>query len=85
MKPNILLNYARDGWVQGQSGLADVQSAVTGEVIAATGSAGLDVRAMLDHARKVGGPDREGVVARRRGVDARSIRQVRRAVVADES
>ena len=56
MKPNILLNYARDGWVQGQSGLADVQSAVTGEVIAATGSAGLDFRAMLDHARKVGGP-----------------------------
>ena len=54
MKPNILLNYARDGWVQGQSGLADVQIAVTGEVIDATGSAGLDDRAMLDHAAQGG-------------------------------
>ena len=56
MKPSILLNYARDGWVQAQGGLADVQSAVTGEVIATTGSAGLDFRAMLNHARQVGGP-----------------------------
>ena len=31
-------------------------SAVTGEVIAETGSGGLDFRAMLDHARNVGGP-----------------------------
>ena len=35
---------------------APVLSAVTGEVIAETGSGGLDFRAMLDHARKVGGP-----------------------------
>jgi oxepin-CoA hydrolase/3-oxo-5,6-dehydrosuberyl-CoA semialdehyde dehydrogenase len=33
-----------------------VQSAITGEVIATTGSQGLDFRGMLDHARKVGGP-----------------------------
>ena len=36
--------------------LADVHSAVTGEVVAQTGSQGLDFAAMLDHARKVGGP-----------------------------
>jgi len=56
MKIQKLLNYARDGWVAGDSGLAEVRSAVTGEVIAETGSGGLDFRAMLDHARAVGGP-----------------------------
>jgi oxepin-CoA hydrolase/3-oxo-5,6-dehydrosuberyl-CoA semialdehyde dehydrogenase len=56
MKIQKLLNYARDGWVAGDGGLAEVMSAVTGEVIAETGSGGLDFRAMLDHARRVGGP-----------------------------
>ncbi len=56
MKPLTLLNYARDGWFQASGGLAEVHSAVTGELVATTGSQGLDFRAMLDHARSVGGP-----------------------------
>ncbi|QPQ55299.1 phenylacetic acid degradation bifunctional protein PaaZ [Allosphingosinicella flava] len=56
MKTLNLLNYAQDGWYQAPGGLAEVQSAVTGEVIATTGSQGLDFKAMLDHARTVGGP-----------------------------
>jgi oxepin-CoA hydrolase/3-oxo-5,6-dehydrosuberyl-CoA semialdehyde dehydrogenase len=56
MKTTTLLNYAQDGWHAGAGGLADVQSAVSGETIFATGSAGLDFRAMLDHGRNVGGP-----------------------------
>jgi oxepin-CoA hydrolase/3-oxo-5,6-dehydrosuberyl-CoA semialdehyde dehydrogenase len=56
MKPLNLLNYAKDGWVAGSGGLAEVRSAVTGELVAHTGSQGLDFRAMLDHARQVGGP-----------------------------
>jgi oxepin-CoA hydrolase/3-oxo-5,6-dehydrosuberyl-CoA semialdehyde dehydrogenase len=56
MKTLKLLNYAADQWVAGDGGLADVCSAVTGEVIAETGSKGLDFKAMLDHAREVGGP-----------------------------
>ncbi len=56
MKTLKLLNYAADQWVEGTSGLAEVHSAVTGEVIAQTGSEGLDFKAMLDHARRVGGP-----------------------------
>ncbi|MGZ8998469.1 MAG: phenylacetic acid degradation bifunctional protein PaaZ, partial [Allosphingosinicella sp.] len=56
MKPLNLLNYARDGWFQASDGLADVHSAVTGDLVAKTGSQGLDFRAMLDHARTVGGP-----------------------------
>ncbi|HZG46035.1 MAG TPA: phenylacetic acid degradation bifunctional protein PaaZ [Allosphingosinicella sp.] len=56
MKPLTLLNYARDQWVQGAGQLVEVPSAVNGEVVAATGSSGLDFKAMLDHARNVGGP-----------------------------
>ncbi|HWH22059.1 MAG TPA: aldehyde dehydrogenase family protein, partial [Allosphingosinicella sp.] len=56
MKTIKLLNYARDDWYAAPGGLAEVQSAVTGEVIATTGSQGLDFKAMLDHARQVGGP-----------------------------
>jgi oxepin-CoA hydrolase/3-oxo-5,6-dehydrosuberyl-CoA semialdehyde dehydrogenase len=56
MKILKLLNYAADRWIAGDGGLAPVHSAVTGEVIAETGSSGLDFRAMLDHARRVGGP-----------------------------
>src|SRR3954465_1646918 len=56
MKIQKLLNYAHDGWVAGDGGLAEVRSAVTGDVIAETGSAGLDFKAMLAHGREVGGP-----------------------------
>jgi oxepin-CoA hydrolase/3-oxo-5,6-dehydrosuberyl-CoA semialdehyde dehydrogenase len=56
MKTTTLLNYAQDGWYEAQGGLAEVQSALTGETIFETGSQGLDFHAMLDHARRVGGP-----------------------------
>ena len=56
MKTLKLLNYARDGWVSGDGALAEVHSAISGEVVAETGSRGLDFAAMLDHARRVGGP-----------------------------
>ncbi|HEY9553678.1 phenylacetic acid degradation bifunctional protein PaaZ [Allosphingosinicella sp.] len=56
MKTLKLLNYTADRWVAGDGGLADVHSAITGDVIATTGSGGIDFKAMLDHARTVGGP-----------------------------
>ncbi|HEY0114077.1 MAG TPA: phenylacetic acid degradation bifunctional protein PaaZ, partial [Allosphingosinicella sp.] len=56
MKTLKLLNYAEDQWFGAAGGLATVESAVTGEVVAETGSQGLDFKSMLDHARKVGGP-----------------------------
>ena len=56
MKTLKLLNYAADQWIAGDGGLAEVHSAVTGDVIAESGSNGLDFKAMLDHARNVGGP-----------------------------
>src|SRR4051812_5919178 len=56
MKTLKLLNYAADNWYEAPSGLAEVESAVTGETVALTGSHGLDFAGMLSHARKVGGP-----------------------------
>jgi oxepin-CoA hydrolase/3-oxo-5,6-dehydrosuberyl-CoA semialdehyde dehydrogenase len=56
VKTQTLLNYAADGWYAAPGGLAEVRSAVSGETIAVTGSQGLDFGAMLNHARKVGGP-----------------------------
>ncbi|HTU09987.1 MAG TPA: phenylacetic acid degradation bifunctional protein PaaZ [Allosphingosinicella sp.] len=56
MKTLKLLNYAQDGWIAGTGDLEQVRSAVTGDVVAETGARGLDYPAMLDHARKVGGP-----------------------------
>src|SRR3954471_5906641 len=55
MKTLKLLNYAADRWIEG-GGLAEVQSAVTGETVALTGSEGLDFGGMLRHARTAGGP-----------------------------
>ena len=52
----MLKNYASDAWVAASGGAQPVRSAVTGAVVAETGSQGLDFRAMLDHARNVGGP-----------------------------
>ena len=51
-----LQNYTRDQWVVGTGKLAELRSAVTGEVVAVTGSGGLDFAAMVAHARTVGGP-----------------------------
>ena len=51
-----LLSYAADQWTAATGGTESLRSAITGEVVAETGSQGLDFKAMLDHARNVGGP-----------------------------
>ena len=51
-----LENYALDAWKVSTGTLAEVRSAISEEVVALTGSDGLDFGAMLDHARTVGGP-----------------------------
>ncbi|MEO7602605.1 MAG: phenylacetic acid degradation bifunctional protein PaaZ [Sphingomicrobium sp.] len=56
MKTRQLLNYERDRWIAGDGGLTDLASAIDGSLVARTGSGGVDFKAMLDHARNVGGP-----------------------------
>ncbi len=56
MKPITLQNYAEGRWVAGSGGMAELRSAIDGEVVALTSSQGLDFAAMLRHAREYGGP-----------------------------
>jgi len=51
-----LKNYAEDRWVTGSGDLAELRSAVTGDVVALTSSRGLDFAGMARFAREQGGP-----------------------------
>ncbi|WP_135212151.1 phenylacetic acid degradation bifunctional protein PaaZ [Vitreimonas flagellata] len=56
MKPITLQNYAEGNWVAGSGGLAELRSAIDGEIVALTSSQGLDFGAMARFAREQGGP-----------------------------
>jgi oxepin-CoA hydrolase/3-oxo-5,6-dehydrosuberyl-CoA semialdehyde dehydrogenase len=56
MKPITLQNYAEGKWVAGSGGLAELRSAVNGDVVALTSSQGIDFGAMARFAREHGGP-----------------------------
>ncbi|SMP32310.1 phenylacetic acid degradation bifunctional protein PaaZ [Shimia sagamensis] len=49
-------SFAAGHWVAPGAGARHIASAITGEVIATAGNDALDVQAMLDYARNVGGP-----------------------------
>lgn len=51
-----LQNFAAGEWVTGTGAMTSLVDAVNGEVIGETSSGGLDFQAMLDYARRVGGP-----------------------------
>ena len=61
MKPLTLQNYAEGQWVAGSGGMAELRSAVNGDVVALTSSQGLDFGAMAALRARAG---------RRRAVDA---------------
>ena len=49
-------SFAAGQWIAPDDGARIIESAVTGEPIAQAGNGNLDVAAMLDYAREVGGP-----------------------------
>src|SRR3970282_1431163 len=51
-----LQHYVAGRWVEGAGSGTPLLHAVTGEVVAHATSDGIDFKAMLDHARRVGGP-----------------------------
>ncbi len=55
MKPITLQNYAEGHWIAGAGGMAELRSAVNGDVVALTSSQGLDFGAMLRFGREHGG------------------------------
>ncbi|WP_415921514.1 phenylacetic acid degradation bifunctional protein PaaZ [Tateyamaria sp. SN6-1] len=50
-------SFAAGQWITSDNTARDICSAVTGDVIARAGNRDLDVQAMLDHARTIGGPN----------------------------
>jgi oxepin-CoA hydrolase/3-oxo-5,6-dehydrosuberyl-CoA semialdehyde dehydrogenase len=52
-----LKSYARSTWVSGSGEGQPLPSAVDGRTVATLSTAGLDFAAMLDHARRIGGPN----------------------------
>src|SRR4051794_36815960 len=56
MTAPMLESYVAGGWYAAPDGGTPIADAVTGETVARISSTGLDVAAMLDHARTVGGP-----------------------------
>ena len=49
-------SFAAGHWISPGTGARNIASAITGDIIASAGNDDLDVQAMLDHARNVGGP-----------------------------
>ena len=75
----ILNNYALGGWVRPGKNLSDVHSAVTGEVVARTGSDGLDFGAMNRYAREIGGPALRALTFHQRAV---LLKELAKAIIA---
>ncbi len=49
-------SFVAGNWVSPDGSARPIENAITGEIIARAGNASLDVQAILDHARDVGGP-----------------------------
>ena len=56
MTVHTISSFAAGQWIAPGAGARNIASAITGKVIATAGNDALDVEAMLDHARTVGGP-----------------------------
>jgi oxepin-CoA hydrolase/3-oxo-5,6-dehydrosuberyl-CoA semialdehyde dehydrogenase len=63
-----LQNYAQGQWVEGSGKEKPLFDAITGEQIATASSEGLDFAAMMDFARKVGGPILRKMTFQERGL-----------------
>jgi len=64
----ILKNYVCDGWLTASREPVEILSALTGEVVALTGTHGLDFEGMLNHARQTGGRNLRAMTFHQRAV-----------------
>ena len=67
-----LQSYVNGAWVAGQGPGTSLHNPTTGQAIATCGTAGIDMRAAVEHARDVGGPNlrRVGFAERARWLKA---------------
>ena len=70
-----LESYAAGRWVGPSGRTSLLRSAVTGEPVAEIGAAGLDVAAMAEHARSVGGPALRALTFHRRAAMLKALAQ----------
>ena len=63
--PTVLRSYVQGRWVEGQGALATLVNPATEELLARTGTGGVDFAAALDHARGGGLALREMTFAQR--------------------
>ena len=61
-------NYAQGKWVEGDGDGAPLHHAITGEQLGTVSSKGLDFAAMMDYARKTGGPALAKMTFQERGL-----------------
>jgi oxepin-CoA hydrolase/3-oxo-5,6-dehydrosuberyl-CoA semialdehyde dehydrogenase len=69
----ILQNYCLDEWFATATPNHDLHSAVTGELVARTGTNGIDFAAMLRHAREVGSPALRALTFHQRAVAVKAL------------
>lgn len=55
MTTRIVESFVEGRWRRGEGGLATIRSAINGEVVAETGSAGIDFGSVVDYGREIGG------------------------------
>lgn len=67
-KVRKLENYALGNWVSGEGDGQTLFNAITGEPVASASSKGLDFSAMMDYARKTGGPALRKMTFQQRGL-----------------
>jgi oxepin-CoA hydrolase/3-oxo-5,6-dehydrosuberyl-CoA semialdehyde dehydrogenase len=70
-----LKNYARDRWYEASGQFADIRSALTGDTVARAASTGLNFKAMLEHARNVGGPAMRALTFHQRAAMLKALAQ----------
>lgn len=75
MNAVTLKNFALGRWTEGKGPLAEIPSAVTGEIVARGGSGGLDFKAMAEYARDIGGKNLRMMTFHQRAAIVKSLAQ----------
>ncbi|MEA2638339.1 MAG: oxepin-CoA hydrolase / 3-oxo-5,6-dehydrosuberyl-CoA semialdehyde dehydrogenase, partial [Chloroflexota bacterium] len=71
--PEMLASYVAGAWYTAPDSGTVLADAATGDAVARLSSTGLDTRALVDHARRVGGPALKGMTFQARGAALKAL------------